>query len=124
MATATTGPPATGLAARLNDQHQGETTAALAASGRSTLTLPGRPESVRTFREMARAAAADEDQAEAAALCVSELATNALVHSRSRLPGGTVTVHLEAEPGTRALRIAVHDSGALALAADRGGTGL
>jgi anti-sigma regulatory factor (Ser/Thr protein kinase) len=94
------------------------------AAGHAALVLPGLPESVRVSRELARAAAGDDGQAEAAALCVSELVTNALVHSRSGLPGGTVTVHIEELPGTRALRIAVHDDGALALAPARAETGL
>ena len=43
---------------------------------------------------------------------MSDLVTNALVHSRSGLPGGTVTVCFEALPGCGALRIGVRDDGA------------
>jgi serine/threonine-protein kinase RsbW len=47
--------------------------------------------------------------AEEAVLCLSELATNAVVHSRSREPGGsfTVRVHL----GAQRLRVEVGDQG-------------
>jgi anti-sigma regulatory factor (Ser/Thr protein kinase) len=96
--------------------------APLAVEDRVTWTLPGRPESVRAFRQLARATAGDS-QADAAALCVSELVTDALMHSRSGQPGGTVKVSFEAQPGG-ALRIAVHDGGALVLVPARAGTGL
>jgi two-component sensor histidine kinase len=75
------------------------------------VTLPGLPESVRRFRELARQASATPYQAEAAALCVSELVTNALLHSRSGRPGGEIRVRIE--PGLRAgeMRISVIDAG-------------
>lgn len=80
---------------------------------------------MRTARELARVVAAgDEDQAETAALCVSELATNALVHTRSGLPGGMVTVCFVALPVLGALFIAVQDDGARVPAGPDGGTGL
>jgi anti-sigma regulatory factor (Ser/Thr protein kinase) len=73
--------------------------------------LAGSPESVCQFRAMARAASATPYQAEAAALCVSELVTNAIVHSRSGQVGGTVAVTIcpTATPGE--LRISVTDGG-------------
>ena len=43
-------------------------------------------------------------------LCASELAANAALHSRSRLPGGTFTVRATVSPG-RFIRIEVEDSG-------------
>ncbi len=87
--------------------------AILRPRGQAAWTLPGEPGSVPVFRGLARAAAVgDEDQAEAAALCVSELVTNALVHTRSGLPGGMVTVCFEALPDKGGLRISVHDDGA------------
>jgi anti-sigma regulatory factor (Ser/Thr protein kinase) len=43
-------------------------------------------------------------------LCVSELAANSALHSRSRLPGGTFTVRASISPGDHA-RIEVEDSG-------------
>ena len=58
-----------------------------------SLTLPGRPEHVSAARRfVAREIGDDHPRADAALLLTSELATNAVVHSRSRLPGGTVTV--------------------------------
>ena len=57
--------------------------------------LAGEPSSVAIFRRIARAAARSEAQAEAAALFVSELVTNAIVHTRSGLPGGTVAIPLD-----------------------------
>jgi serine/threonine-protein kinase RsbW len=44
-----------------------------------------------------------------AALCLSELAANAVVHSRSRAPGGEFTVRAEIRDGR--LRVEVHDEG-------------
>lgn len=76
-------------------------------------TLPGVPESVRAFRSLARAAAATEDQAELAALCVSELVTNAIEHSWSGWPGGSVTVTLRAGQAPGDLRITVTDDGSM-----------
>lgn len=57
------------------------------------LTLPGRPEHVREARQfVARSIDDDYPRADTALLLTSELVTNAVIHSRSRLPGGTVTV--------------------------------
>jgi anti-sigma regulatory factor (Ser/Thr protein kinase) len=71
------------------------------------MTLPGVPESVRAFRALAREASATPYQAEAAALCVSELATNAIVHTRH----GDVTVEIEPARRPGELRISVIDVG-------------
>jgi anti-sigma regulatory factor (Ser/Thr protein kinase) len=43
-------------------------------------------------------------------LCASELAANAVIHSRSRLPGGTFTVRARISPGGYAW-IEVEDDG-------------
>jgi hypothetical protein len=75
------------------------------------MTLPGLPESVREFRALARALAATPYQADAGALCVSELVTNAIVHTRSGLPDGSVMVMIEPAPAPRKLRITVIDEG-------------
>jgi serine/threonine-protein kinase RsbW len=48
--------------------------------------------------------------AEAAALAVSELATNAIAHTSSGLPGGTFAVSVQAESGGVLIR--VRDEGA------------
>ena len=56
-----------------------------------TLTVPGRPEHVRDARLfVARLIGDGHAQADAALLLTSELVTNAVVHSMSGLPGGTV----------------------------------
>jgi len=47
--------------------------------------------------------------ADAALLCLSELATNAVVHSRSGRPGGRFTVCVRARAGS--VRVAVADEG-------------
>jgi two-component sensor histidine kinase len=75
------------------------------------LTLPGLPESVRQFRALVRHLAATPYQAEAAALCVSELVTNALLHSRSGRPGGEIRVRIEPGWCPGELRISVIDAG-------------
>jgi anti-sigma regulatory factor (Ser/Thr protein kinase) len=75
-----------------------------------SLTYPGAPESVRTVRADLRALLGDCPLADDVILCGSELAANAAVHSRSRLPGGAFTVSLRIDPG-RSARIEVEDDG-------------
>jgi anti-sigma regulatory factor (Ser/Thr protein kinase) len=68
------------------------------------------PESVPEARALVQVLGGiTQDQAFAAALVVTELLTNAILHTRSGLPGGTVTVILE--PAAAALRITVRDAG-------------
>jgi hypothetical protein len=81
---------------------------------RQMWTLPGLPQSVRIARSLARANSATPYQAEAAALCVSELVTNALMHSRSGLPDGKVTVMIEAVQPPGCMRFSVVDEGSRA----------
>jgi anti-sigma regulatory factor (Ser/Thr protein kinase) len=45
-----------------------------------------------------------------AVLCLSELASNSVIHSSSRGPGGAFTVHVEMQQGGY-VRIEVHDEG-------------
>ncbi len=76
-----------------------------------SITLPGDPQHVRSARTfVARTIGADHPRADEALLLTSELVTNAVTHSRSRLPGGTVEVVV----ATRAsgLLISVTDDGA------------
>jgi anti-sigma regulatory factor (Ser/Thr protein kinase) len=75
-----------------------------------SLAIPGRPEHVRQARAFAaRVLAGLGPAAETAVLLTSELVTNAVRHSRSRAPGGTVTlVILEDRDG---VRIEVTDEG-------------
>jgi anti-sigma regulatory factor (Ser/Thr protein kinase) len=57
--------------------------------------LPGTADSASAARLMARQLLGDSDPAaETVMLLVSELVTNAIVHSQSGAPGGTVTVAL------------------------------
>ncbi|HTX82393.1 MAG TPA: ATP-binding protein [Streptosporangiaceae bacterium] len=72
--------------------------------------LPGTPESVRTARQMVRQVLSDGHPAEETLqLVVSELVTNAIVHSKSGAPGGTVTVALC--PGPGGILVQVRDDG-------------
>jgi two-component sensor histidine kinase len=88
------------------------------------LTLPGVPESVRQFRALAREVSSTSGQAAAAALCVSELVTNSLLHSRSGLPGGQVTVTIDTDPISGTIRISVMDGGPRASDSPANGYGL
>jgi serine/threonine-protein kinase RsbW len=57
--------------------------------------FPGTPDSASAARLMARQLLGDSDPAaETVVLLVSELVTNAVLHSQSGAPGGTVTVAL------------------------------
>jgi hypothetical protein len=71
----------------------------------------GRPESVRAARSWVAGFFAGSPAAADAALMTSELFTNAILHSASRLPGGMVTVTVTT--GEEAARVDVIDQGAL-----------
>jgi anti-sigma regulatory factor (Ser/Thr protein kinase) len=72
--------------------------------------LPGTPESVRAARRMVREVLGEEHPAaETVQLVLSELVTNAIVHSQSGAPGGTVTVALC--PGPSGVLVQVRDDG-------------
>jgi hypothetical protein len=77
-----------------------------------TCTLPGRPESARAARKFAAECLAGCPAADDAVLCVDELVANAIQHSRSGLPGGTIEVRITATPGVW-LRVEVQDAGPL-----------
>ncbi|HUZ54764.1 MAG TPA: ATP-binding protein [Streptosporangiaceae bacterium] len=73
-------------------------------------TLPGRAAYVREARRLvASAIGADHPRADAALLLTSELVTNAVTHSRSRRPDGTVDVVVAT--GIHGLVVAVTDNG-------------
>jgi anti-sigma regulatory factor (Ser/Thr protein kinase) len=73
------------------DASQAGAVAARAVLGR--LTMPGRPDHVSEARGLVAKALGDlHPRLDDAVLMVSELVTNAIVHSDSRQPGGTVTV--------------------------------
>jgi anti-sigma regulatory factor (Ser/Thr protein kinase) len=72
--------------------------------------LPGTPDSASAARLMARQLLGDDDPAaETVMLLVSELVTNAIVHSQSGAPGGTVTVALC--PVSAGVLVQVRDDG-------------
>ena len=92
---------------------------------RATVTLPGQPRYVRWARELVTIALGRGHPGyEPLTLIVSELVTNSIVHSRSRLDGGTVTVTLLRSPGGAlnkpdSIRVEVTDDGAATLPALR-----
>ena len=75
--------------------------------------LPGVPESAgRARTAVTQALGPGHPAGHAAAACVSELAANAICHTRSGLPGGTFTVSLH--DGGDLVHIAVTDAGGTA----------
>lgn len=76
------------------------------------ITLPGRTESAACARAWTRTALATRHQAvrDDVLLLVSELVTNAVRHSDSARPGGTITLTLS-EPAPGLIRIEVTDAG-------------
>ena len=76
----------------------------------TALTLPGRPESARAAREFAAGCLAGCPSCDDAVLCVDELVVNAVQHSRSGLPGGTIEVRIAVAAGEW-LRVEVQDAG-------------
>lgn len=74
------------------------------------LAVPGQPEQVRAAREFViRTLGADHPCTDFAVLLSSELVTNSVRHSDSRLPGGTVTITLAGIPG--GVQVEVLDAG-------------
>jgi serine/threonine-protein kinase RsbW len=72
--------------------------------------LPGVPQAAGMARAVvAQALGPGHPAAADAAVCVSELAANAVCHTRSGQPGGTFTVSVQAGRGV--VRIAVADAG-------------
>ena len=74
------------------------------------LTLPGQPDYVREARNLVAKALGDlHPRRDDAVLMTSELVTNAVLHTNSRRPGGTVVITvLESADG---VRVEVADSG-------------
>lgn len=75
----------------------------------TSAVLPGVPESAQRARAVVTQALGQDHPAAPAAACVSELAANAIGHTRSGQPGGTFTVSVH--DGGDAVRIAVTDAG-------------
>jgi anti-sigma regulatory factor (Ser/Thr protein kinase) len=75
-----------------------------------SLTIPGRPEHVREARAfVAKALGELHPGLDDAVLLTSELVTNAVMHTRSRSHGGTVTVLIVESSG--GVRIEIADEG-------------
>ena len=75
-----------------------------------SLTIPGRPDHVREARAfVAKALGELHPGRDNAVLLTSELVTNAVMHSRSRCDGGTVTVLIVESGG--GVRIEIADEG-------------
>ena len=72
-------------------------------------TFPGTPDQAGEARRFLAALLGGFPLADEAVACLGELASNALLHSGSGLPGGTFTVRAELGPG--GLRVEVEDSG-------------
>jgi serine/threonine-protein kinase RsbW len=71
--------------------------------------FPGTPEQVGKARRFLAAVLDNRPAADDAILCLSELASNACLHSRSRRPGGRFTVR--AALNAKDLRVEVRDGG-------------
>jgi serine/threonine-protein kinase RsbW len=102
------------LAERIRQQDQliiprqaGRTAASTPAA--CSRTFPATAPHVREARLFLATILGEQQFAADALLCLSELATNAILHSRSREPGGSFTVHAQLD-GQR-LRVEVCDQG-------------
>jgi serine/threonine-protein kinase RsbW len=71
--------------------------------------FPARPDQVRHARRYLAQVLEGCPVADDAVLCLSELASNAVVHSRSREPGGCFTVHAQLDDNR--VRVEVCDQG-------------
>jgi anti-sigma regulatory factor (Ser/Thr protein kinase) len=74
------------------------------------VTYPGGTEHIRTVRADLRAVLRDCPRTDDVIVCASELAANAAMHSRSRLPGGTITVRTTISPDLYT-KVEVQDEG-------------
>jgi anti-sigma regulatory factor (Ser/Thr protein kinase) len=96
----------------VNEQDRPHVSAAPATTGplRSSITLPGTASHIAKARRFVAGLVADRTLAADAVLCLSEVVTNAVIHSNSRGDGGRVTVRAE-HRGDGLLRIEVQDQG-------------
>jgi anti-sigma regulatory factor (Ser/Thr protein kinase) len=77
---------------------------------RGCLTIPGRPEQASAAREFVKTALGTGHPCTfTAVLLTSELVTNSVLHSNSRLPGQSITVTVAEIPG--GARVEVRDAG-------------
>lgn len=72
-------------------------------------TFPAVPAQVGEARRFLAGVLDGDPACDDAALCLSELASNAVVHSRSREPGGSFTVRVQLD--SQRLRVEVGDQG-------------
>ncbi len=75
-----------------------------------TREFPARPDQVSQARRFLAQALEGCPAVDDAVLCLSELASNSVLHSSSRRPGGAFTVHAEIQPGGY-VRVEVRDEG-------------
>ena len=73
-------------------------------------TFPGRPDQIRHARQCLAEMLDGCPVADDAVLCLSELASNSVIHSDSGKPGGAFTVRTEIRDGEY-VRLEVHDGG-------------
>ena len=71
----------------------GRTTAVATQPRKHEQVLPARPDQVRVARAFLAATLAGCPAADDAILCASELASNSILHSDSKKPGGTFTIY-------------------------------
>lgn len=88
----------------------GYTAPRTASSLRATITLPATPDQIAEARRFVAGFVADATLADDAMLCLSEVATNAVIHSDSRRAGGRFTVRAELH-GDGYVHIDVEDQG-------------
>ena len=86
------------------------TAPAIASLPRSSISLPATASQVAEARRFVASLVADSTLAADAVLCLSEVATNAVIHSNSRRVGGRFTVSAQ-RTGDGHLRIQVEDQG-------------
>jgi anti-sigma regulatory factor (Ser/Thr protein kinase) len=105
-------PPDTGCSPPANGQGGLAATAEPAIAGmlRASINLPATPSQLPEARRFVASFVADPVLADDAVLCLSEVATNAVIHSNSRHAAGQFTVSAE-RCGDGHLRIEVEDQG-------------
>ena len=80
-----------------------------ASAGTWSQSFPATPDQVHEARQFLRRLLGDWPHGDDALACLSELASNSVLHSNSRRPGGYFAVHVSLWPGM--LRVAVEDEG-------------
>ncbi|MBV8085550.1 MAG: ATP-binding protein [Chloroflexi bacterium] len=86
------------------------TSSAIAATRRSSISLPATASQITQARQFLEGLIADSPLAADAVLCLSEVATNSVLHSRSRVQGGRFTVSVERYDDDH-FRVEVKDQG-------------